>query len=506
MSRYTERIIPATLVALGMLAVAASPVQAGPKATRISGQSLIAADCLAGGVQSEAEVEPMVVADPRDPPHLVAVWQQDRYEDSSGARGLGVATSSDAGRSWHPSVVKGMTTCTGGADERASYPWASVGPDGAIYLAAMTFQKDGQDNPDGDPNAIVVATSPDRGRSWSNAVDVVRGVSTQQPVVAADPNLAGTAYIIWSQANYFSCALIGCRATDALLFARTDDHGANWSPPAPVRVHPPLEWAAHSKIVVLGDGALLVVYTHSSPYDPPAESAENCLAGGDGPCRRERVSAQRSDDGGRTWSAPVSFAEGEAIGLEDPEEPDAETGLYAEIGGSKGWQPHTQVGPDGTVFVAWPNHVFRTPAPDGRKGEIHLASSSDGGRTWSSAAVIASTTRVFQSALAVRSDGTLGVTWYDFLSDRLGDDQLSVDVWFASSDDRGASWARRRIAGPFDMRSAPRTRIFGRPDRLFLGEYQGLTTSGKDFVAVIAQAPPAATIGLGDIFAVKLKP
>lgn len=45
-----------------------------------------------------AEVEPFVAVDPRNPNHLVATWQQDRWTNG-GARALMTAASFDGGRS-----------------------------------------------------------------------------------------------------------------------------------------------------------------------------------------------------------------------------------------------------------------------------------------------------------------------------------------------------------------------------------------------------------------------
>jgi hypothetical protein len=57
----------------------------------------------------------------------------------------------------------------------------------------------------------------------------------------------------------------------------------------------------------------------------------------------------------------------------------------------------------------------------------------------------------FEPAVAVDSPGTVGLTWYDLRNDRPGDSALTTDVWFAHSDDGGASWRQthvRRAATP----------------------------------------------------------
>src|SRR4051794_11349476 len=46
-----------------------------------------------------AEVEPYVIADPNNPDHLLAGWQQDRWSNG-GSRGLVAGVSTNGGESW----------------------------------------------------------------------------------------------------------------------------------------------------------------------------------------------------------------------------------------------------------------------------------------------------------------------------------------------------------------------------------------------------------------------
>jgi hypothetical protein len=101
--------------------------------------------------------------------------------------------------------------------------------------------------------------------------------------------------------------------------------------------------------------------------------------------------------------------------------------------------------------------------------------------------------QTLQPAVAVAGDGTVGVTWYDFRHDRAGDGPLTTDYWFAYSRDGGKRWHRRRLAGPFDLRSSRRT---GRP----LGVYQGLAGLRHGFAASFIQAKPHAKHGAEDVF------
>src|SRR3954469_18757510 len=95
----------------------------------------VAASIAAGSVNySDAEVEPHVTVDPTKPDHLVAMFQQDRWNDG-GANGDVVVVSNDGGASWHLAPVQPkFTICQGatsgssgstGFFDRTTDPWLS---------------------------------------------------------------------------------------------------------------------------------------------------------------------------------------------------------------------------------------------------------------------------------------------------------------------------------------------------------------------------------------------
>ena len=60
----------------------------------------VAASTAAGSVNyPDAEVEPHVTVDPTNPTHLVAMFQQDRW-NNGGARGLAASVTHNGGTSW----------------------------------------------------------------------------------------------------------------------------------------------------------------------------------------------------------------------------------------------------------------------------------------------------------------------------------------------------------------------------------------------------------------------
>jgi len=156
--------------------------------------------------------------------------------------------------------------------------------------------------------------------------------------------------------------------------------------------------------------------------------------------------------------------------------------------------PSSTVAPDGTVYIAYEHST----APDA--GAIGLLRSSDGGVTWSSSTLPGVSAFAWEPVIAVDQHGTVGVIWYDIRNDRPGDGMTSADVWFAHSDDGGASWRQSHVAGPTDIRTgAP-------PAQNRFGEYQGLAGLRKGFAAAFGLGAPQARDGQTDIFFARIGP
>ncbi|MBL8999364.1 MAG: exo-alpha-sialidase, partial [Gemmatimonadetes bacterium] len=170
-----------------------------------SGPSPIAAGCT-GGVASgtvyvNAEVEPWVAADPRDPNRLVAAWQQDRWSNGA-ARGLVTALSTDGGATW-VRTLQPMSRCGGAAPgsagdfERVSDPWVDIGPDGVVY--AMGLGASGAVLAPGSASGMLVSRSTDGGRTWSTPALLIRDGAdffNDKNTLTADPTAAGFVYAV----------------------------------------------------------------------------------------------------------------------------------------------------------------------------------------------------------------------------------------------------------------------------------------------------------------------
>jgi hypothetical protein len=124
--------------------------------------------------------------------------------------------------------------------------------------------------------------------------------------------------------------------------------------------------------------------------------------------------------------------------------------------------------------------------------------SSDGGFTWSTPIQINKTPaklapangQAFLPAMAVAADGTIGVTYYDF---RFNDPEAGMltDYWLVHCHPSAttlatdpANWGNEvRLTGTsFDIEKAPTPE-----GGYFIGDYEGLTTVGNDFLATWSQ-------------------
>src|SRR5689334_13241060 len=131
---------------LVLAACGSSAPPAGPAFTglvRVSTESPFPESCAnvpgGGTLYRNAEVEPQLAINPKDPRNLVAVWQQDRWSNG-GSKGTVTAASFDAGQTWSPVLIP-FTVCAGGAFERGSDPWVTFAPDGTVHQIAYTFDQ-----------------------------------------------------------------------------------------------------------------------------------------------------------------------------------------------------------------------------------------------------------------------------------------------------------------------------------------------------------------------------
>jgi len=473
--------VPVLVLSLMPAVLGQSADAANSAVVRVSGASPYTPGCFdieAGGLGTgfgDAETEVTLAVDPRRPRRLVAGWMQDLYN------GYVTASSVDGGRTWSaPSVVPGVSACSGGDADLGVDPWASIGSDGTAYISGFSLDLPDATVPAPVRSRLQVSTSRDLGRHWSQPHVITDDavVLNDKPAVTADPRRAGRAYLVWTrQSTAFGPLSTG------ISFTRTEDGGATWSAARTVLAPNPPTLIPHgSELLVLPDGSLLVIATLLPGLVPDT-----------GRFLPHTVQVVRSADGGQTWSAPVTVAEfttGDG-GFHSGADPDSGDRLQAPSAFTG-----VDVAPDGTVYLVW-RHALSE-----QLSELRMSRSADGGRTWSAPrSVTVPRAATFLPHLAVAGDGTVGLSYHDTRRDVAGDDAFTADVWLARSRDGGRTWREEALVGPVDLRRAP-TREIPQAGR-FVGDYHGFVGLPHGFLAALALPAPVAQVGTTDVFAVR---
>lgn len=475
----TAQPVQATASA-GALAAGAPPVAAAvaDPLYLVSAASPFGVGC-EGEVQAgtnyvNAEVEPYLAIHPTDPQRMVGVWQQDRWSNGS-SRGVMSATTMDGGQTWTRRAIPfsrcgGGTPANGGNYSRVSNPWVAYGGNGVVH--AVGLASSGAIFQTGSRNAIVASRSLDDGRTWSNPIALIAdgpGFFNDKDAIIVDPADPLRVYAVWDR-------LVAGDNGGPTYLARSVDGGASWLPARPIYDPGPHSQTISNVLVVLPDGTLVTMFVQIDyAVNGNPESA--------------RIAVVRSFDKGATWTAPSVVANLQSVGTRDPS-----TGTAVR---DQSIIPSIAVSPTGKVYVVWQDSRF----DGGSRDAIVVSRSSDGGAQWlpptrvSTAAGVAA----FNPAVHVRSDGVIGVSYYDFRSDGAAA-TLLTDTWLAYSSDGGERWSETRIADPFDLAMAPRT-TSPFDGGYFLGDYQGLSSRNGVFVPFFAKANNANTGNRTDIFA-----
>lgn len=421
----------------------------------------------AGTLYEGTEVEGHLASDPSDGDHIVAAWQQDRWNNGA-ARGVVAGVSRDGGRTWTETVDTNTSACTGGTYRRVTDPWVSIGPDGTTYLATLAVDPDVTSPFGANPDAILVARSDD-GSSWDEPVTLVRdtdpSVHNDKPSVTAHPYRPGTVYATWGTLTNDNRVISGVTS-----WSSSTDAGRTWDEPRTIYKPKGVASTLGSQVVVLpetggSNGELVVIATVVAT---DVETGTFSF----------RLVAITSDDGGAEWWPGSTIAETEPKEATDPASGEPVVGgrLLADVA----VDPRT-----GRIYVVWLDGAGGT-----RHNRVLLSSSDDAGRSWTKpvavnltpSAIPAPNRQVILPAVHVLADGTVGVAYLDFRNNGDGD-PLETDAFLASCSGtacaRGDGWSEARMTPKsFDLHRAPVTQ--GR----FIGDYIGLAGDDNDFLAL----------------------
>jgi hypothetical protein len=469
-------------------------------------------EALGSIVYPETEIEPYIDVNPVDPDNMVAVWQQDRWNDG-GARGLASAVSDDGGATWTTVKPPRFSLCSGGTFERASDPWVTFARNGHVYFMSLSVDVD--PDPFAGRDAMLVSKSTDGGHSWRRPVtlieDVDPNVLNDKNSMTADPTLARRAFAIWDRFELFSGtasqraalakAITGerdpiimagrtLRAMQAqalaeavsppqfkgpAYFTRTIDGGATWQRPFIIYDPGANNQTINNLIEVTPSGVIFAFFTEI--LNLPNGNV------------RVSIAFKRSLDhgfsflptNGRSVAHRIfTLAIDNPVGTFTPDEREGirDAGILFD----------TAVDPNnGNLYLVWQDSRFSGGVID----EIAFSMSTDSGQTWTAPVKINETpdrTNQFREAafiptIAVNADGILAVTYYDFRRDnRSGEltDQFALFCNPASSNCAiAASWGReRRLTDEsFDMLDAP---VAPAARGHFVGDYVGSESASAD--------------------------
>jgi hypothetical protein len=105
----------------------------------------------------------------------------------------------------------------------------------------------------------------------------------------------------------------------------------------------------------------------------------------------------------------------------------------------------------------------------------------------------------FTPSIKVSSDGTVGISYYDFRNLTTETTTLPTDYWFTTSTNHGTSFDNEQhIAGSFDMLTAPNA------VGVFVGDYEGLTSIGTAFLPFFVETNSGNTSNPTDVFTTAL--
>jgi hypothetical protein len=364
---------------------------------------------------------------------VVATFQVARYP-SGGARNIGFAVSTDAGRHWRSGLLPGLTAASRpvGSFSRASDPSVAYDALHGVWLIATLGFSDNE-------SALLVSSSAD-GLRWSTPFVAARkpigndGIQFDKEWIACD-NGASSPYRGHCYLSYSDIESV------RLATKTSTDGGRTWS----AAVGSPDNAGRRG---IHGPGA---------PAPQPVSLPNGVVVV---PLYDDEIAVVRSTDGGASFSPAASIAASE----------------FSTSAVRSGPFPSVEVGADGTAMMAWPDCSLR----GGCSGNDLLFSKSADGLTWMPPAKMplgAGNHVIVGLAADPIRPGRVAVTYYT-------DSRQKLDVRLVWSRDGGATWSRPILLSPERM---PYGRV-AFSNGVMVGDYISTSFAGGRAIAVFTLA------------------
>ena len=379
-------------------------------------------------------------ANPRNPAQLVAT-----AADYTCVLILGVYTSVDGGATWNRSCIQTL---------------ASSG-DGALAYGNQIVALAATDPLNRWPTRFVSST--DNGSTWSSPVVVVGpllGGETNIPSLQIDNSL-GSPY---ANAVYVSVTQFDAKVVESeISVSHSNDNGNTWTTTTvdPIQYKPIVD--QFSRLAVGSDGTVYVAWQRCAMTGPNINCADTTA----------EMLLSKSTDGGNTWSAPVTIANVHLVpdtcdcsffgNLPLTNEPMSNMPVIG-IDNSSG--PHA-----GNLYAVMYNWT-------GTQMKVEVATSTDGGNTWSKPAPVAGSARhdQFFPTLSVSPSGLVGVSWLDRRNDPMN---VQYQPFAAISTNGGASFSKS-----YAVTSVLSDPYLDGNGGTYMGDYTGNAWDGNNFFLV----------------------
>jgi hypothetical protein len=436
----------ATCVAVAAIAPCAPALAAGAQLPSVSAGTEISG-ALPGACSPANGNEPHAAVDPSDPGHVSVL-----YSTGGAAAGV-VATTRDGGDTWSRTVLP-ITLCAGGPDGTVGDPFVAIGSAGRVLATDDWNTNDPNHYVNNGSVRLFTDRSDDGGSTFATPVEPEPGAPDQRGPVSFDPGANDRLLVAYERTNYLNGSpggfLFGLGGSIAV--SRSTNGGRSFAPAVQAISEPSGEELLTVALLRSGGTTVLI---GAKVYDADLPAYKQ----GQAPLP-EYLIALRSTDDGAHWIGPVQ------IGTYPlPPSP-----LVAPPGCCI---PDAAVAPDGTLYVAW---------PDQKAGAITVARSSDQGQSWSTVATLTPGGQVLEPAIAAGPAGTLGLLYYQTSGTPTTSHEYLIPR-IATSTDGGQQWSSAALAPAFDAYSIPLQ------DATPMGPYQDLIALPSGFAATITLPP-----------------